>query len=176
MESALSASKSATNSLDRALAILDLLLSHPNGLTHSELARLLGVPSSTCTYITNKLVQGGHLRRESSSRRFKLGLKTISLAHGALHGLGFRSISESVLYRLTVETGLSAGIGVRQGNKVLVGNRVEGLDILDDLLGHKRGRVRSREHRDVGRELPLYSTALGKVLLASLDKAERNAF
>jgi IclR family acetate operon transcriptional repressor len=36
-------------------------------------------------------------------------------------------------------------------------------------------RGRSRGNRDIGRELPLHSMALGKVLLASLDKAERDA-
>jgi DNA-binding IclR family transcriptional regulator len=162
-----------TNSLDRALTLLELLLSRPRGLTHSELCGLLGMPSSTCTYITRKLELGGYLRRELASGRFKLGLKAVSLAHGALHGLGFRSIAEPVLYRLTVETGLSAGIGVLQSGKVLVVDRVDGPDVVEDVLGRTK-RSRPRENRDIGRELPLHSTALGKVLLAYQNEQERD--
>ncbi|MEP6960510.1 MAG: IclR family transcriptional regulator [Acidobacteriota bacterium] len=161
-----------TNSLDRGLAVMELLVAHPRGLTHTEIARFLGVPSSTCSYITRKLMAGGYLRREPASGRFRLGLKTVSLAHGALHGLGFRSISEPVLYRLTEETGLSAGIGVLHGATVLVVDRVDGQDVLAGIMGGAKRHSRARENRDIGRELPLHSSALGKVLLAYLDKAD----
>jgi DNA-binding IclR family transcriptional regulator len=164
-----------TNSLERALAMMETLLSHPRGLTHSELCRLLAMPSSTCTYITSKLEFHGYLCRDSNSGRFRLGLKTVPLAHGALHGLGFRSIAEPVLYRLTLDTGLSAGIGVLQGGKVLVVDRVDGPDVVEDVVRHAKPRGRARENRDVGRELPLHSTALGKVLVAFQDEPGRSA-
>ncbi len=163
-----------TNSLDRAMELLELLLRHPKGLTHAELCRTLRFPSSTCSYITGHLERRGYLRRQVESRRFCLGLKAVSLARGALLGLGFRSISEPVLYRLTAETGLSVGIGVAQGTHVLLVDHVDGPDVVNEFVTGRPSRVRTRENREIGRELPFLTTALGKVLLAYADEDQRD--
>lgn len=165
---------SPTNSLDRAIELLELLLHHPKGLTHAELCRWLSLPSSTCTYITGRLERRGYLRRELESRRFCLGLKPVSLARGALFGLGFRSISEPVLYRLTAETGLSVGIGVAHGTHVLLVDHMDGPDVIGEVVTGRKSRVRTRENREVGRELPYFTTALGKVLLAHMAEDQRD--
>jgi DNA-binding IclR family transcriptional regulator len=165
--------ESPTNSLDRAIEILELLLGHPKGLTHAELCRSLGLPSSTCSYITGRLERRGYLRRESESRRFCLGLKSVSLARGALLGLGFRSISEPVLYRLSAETGLSVGIGVAHGAHVLLVDHLDGPDVIDEVVTGRKSRVLTRENREIGRELPYFTTALGKVLLAHMAEDQR---
>lgn len=159
---------SPTNSLDRAIGMLDLLRLHPIGLTHVELCRSLGLPSSTCSYITARLERHGYLRRDPESRRFCLGLKMVALARGALHGLGFRSIAEPVLHRLAAETGLSIGIGIAQGTHVLLVDRVDGPEVIDEVVTSQKSRAQAREHREVGRELPFHTTALGKVLLANM--------
>lgn len=161
-----------TNSLDRAIEILDLLRGHPKGLTHADLCRALGLPSSTCSYITARLERRGYLRREPESRRFYLGLKMVSLARGALHGLGFRSIAEPVLYKVSAETGLSVGIGIAHGVHVLLVDRVDGPDVIGEVVTARRTRVQAREEREVGRELPFHTTALGKVLLANMPSED----
>lgn len=163
-----------TNSLDRSIALLELLRLRPNGLLHAELCRVLGIPSSTCSYITKRLEMSGYLLREPDSKRFRLGLKPVSLARTALLGLGFRSISEPVLYRVTAETGLSAGIGVPHGTHVLLVDHVDGPDVLNQVMGERKRKVRSRENRDIGRELPYHATAIGKVLLAYMGVEELN--
>ncbi len=111
-----------------------------------------------------RLDRQGYLTRDENTSRYRIGLKTIALAHGALRELGFRSCAEPVLYRIASETGLAAGIGVLEGANVLVVDRVEP-------PGISRGD-RPRDERDIGRELPAHSTALGKVLLAYLGRAE----
>lgn len=166
------AARVPTNSLDRAIEILDLLRGYPKGLTHAELCRLLGLPSSTCSYITGRLERRGYLRREEESRRFCLGLKMVSLARGALHGLGFRSVAEPVLYKVTAEAGLSVGIGIAQGVHVLLVDRVDGPDVIGEVVTARRTRVQTRENREIGRELPFHTTALGKVLLANMPSEE----
>lgn len=175
MESTSSASPLFTNSLDRALSLLEALETAPAGLTNADLCRLLQIPSSTCTYITSHLEKRGFVRRDVETRRYRIGLKTVALARCALRDLGFRSIAEPVLYRLTSETGLSAGIGVRQGTVVLMVDRVEGPDVVEDVVQRPKPYSRSRDNRDVGREMPLHSTALGKILMAYLPAAERRA-
>lgn len=113
-----------------------------------------------------RLERHGYLTRHEDSGRYRIGLKTIALAHGALRDLGFRSCAEPVLYRLASETGLAAGIGVLESGHVLLVDRVEPPVIQE----------RPRDERDIGRELPAHSTALGKVLLAWLPRRELIAF
>ena len=105
-------------------------------------------------------------------------MTTVALAHGALREVGIRTVAEPALYRLTSQTGLSAGIGVLQRGRVLLVDRVEGPRFVGRAIDAAAGRTsrsgpaayRIRSQRDVGRELPAHSTALGKVLLAFLPR------
>jgi IclR family transcriptional regulator, KDG regulon repressor len=169
---------SATNSLERALKLLDLIERAPGGLNNAELSRQLRIPKSTCSYITKRLIRAGYLTRDEDSRQFRMGLRVVSLAYGALREVGIRSIAEPALYKLTTETGLSAGVGVLQNGRVLLIDRVEGPRFVTEAMeaadggAARRNRYRTREQRDVGRELPVHSTALGKVLLAQLSRQQ----
>jgi len=167
------------NSLERGLAMLYLIGQKPGGMTHAEIAKLLGIPKSTCSYILHKLVQFGYITHEPQTGRYCIGLKVLILAHDALREVGFRSVTEPTLYKLASKTGLAATIGVLERGRVLVIDRVEGSEFIRDAVdtaGETNHAVRSklrttypaREQRDIGREMPLDSTALGKVLLAYL--------
>jgi DNA-binding IclR family transcriptional regulator len=171
-----------TNSLERALVLLRLVEQAPGGLTNAEISRQLRIPKSTCSYIAKRLEREGYLIRESASGRYRIGLATVALAHGALREIGIRSVAEPALYKLTGETGLSAGIGVLERGRVLMVDRVEGPRFVNEAVEmasaasvRSSGRTspyRVREQRDIGRELLLHSTALGKVLLAHLSRDE----
>lgn len=156
----------ATNSLERALLLLKVVEETPGGLRHAEISRRLKIPKSTCSYILSRLEREGYLLREEASGRYRIGLATVTLAYGALRETGIRSVAEPALYKLTGETGLSAGIGVLERGKVLLVDRVEGPGLVSRAVSARPYRARSQ--RDVGRELPAHCTALGKVLLAHL--------
>jgi DNA-binding IclR family transcriptional regulator len=157
----------ASNSLERALAALKLIERTPGGLRHGGLSRELAIPKSTCSYILARLEREGFVTRDPETACYKIGLATVALAHGALREIGVRSVAEPALYTLTRDTGLSAGIGVLQDGRVLLVDRVEGPDFVEAATT-PRARYRQRADRDIGRELPLHSTALGKALLAYL--------
>jgi DNA-binding IclR family transcriptional regulator len=168
----------ATNSLERALAALKLIERTPGGLRNADLGRLLNIPKSTCSYILARLEREGYVIRDAASGHYKIGLATVALAHGALREVGVRTVAEPALYKLTSDTGLSAGIGVLQAGRVLLVDRVEGPEFVNSAVeaaNVPRARYRGRAQRDIGRELPLHSTALGKVLLAYLPRAEAAA-
>lgn len=161
-----------TNSLERALLLLDLIEKTPGGLRNADISRQLAIPRSSCSWILARLDRQGYLSRDEDSGRYRIGLKTIALAHGALRDLGFRSYAEPVLYRVASETGLAAGIGVLESGHVLLVDRVEP----PELARQNRIPERPRDQRDIGRELPAHSTALGKVLLAYLPRPELIAY
>ncbi len=150
------------------MLVLDLISNTPGGLRHAEISRQLDLPRSTCSWILARLAKQGYLTQDEDTGRYKMGLKTVALAHGALRELGFRAIAEPVLYRVASETGLAAGIGVLEGGNVLLVDRVEPPELAGHLLVHNR----PRNEREIGRELPAHSTALGKVLLAHLSRRD----
>jgi len=159
----------AGTSLERALVALKLIERTPGGLRHADLSRELGIPKSSCSYILARLEREGYVTREPTGGRYKLGLATVALARGALREIGVRSVAEPALYKLTGDTGLSAGIGVLQGGRVLLVDRVEGAGFVEAATA-PRAQYRVRTDRDIGRELPVHSTALGKALLAHLPR------
>jgi IclR family transcriptional regulator, KDG regulon repressor len=174
--------KPASNSLERALAILEILEQTPGGLRHSDISRRMRIPKSTCSYILERLEHKGYLLRDDHSGRYKIGLTIVALAHGALREIGVRSIAEPALYKLTGETGLSAGIGILERGRVLIVDRVEGSEFVRDAVevagelpvrwADRARKYRVREDRDIGRELSAHSTALGKMLLAHLPRQQ----
>jgi len=159
-----------TNSLERALVLLKLIEQTPGGLRNADISRQLNIPKSSCSYIVSRLEREGYLIKDADSNRYKIGLTPVALAHGALREVGIRTVAEPALYKLTNQTGLSAGIGVLQKGRVLLVDRVEGPRFVDRAIQAAAQRTarhfRVRAQRDIGRELPAHSTALGKVLLA----------
>ena len=167
-----------TSSLERALVLLKVIEQTPGGLRNADISRQLNIPKSSCSYIVSRLEREGYLIKDAVSQRYKIGLTPVVLAHGALREVGIRTVAEPALYKLTSQTGLSAGIGVLQGGRVLLVDRVEGPRFVDRAIQVAAGRAargsatsyRTRAQRDIGRELPAHSTALGKVLLAYLPR------
>ncbi len=165
---------SGTNSLERALVLLKVIEQTPGGLRNTDISRELKIPKSSCSYIVSRLEREGYLIKDAASRRYKIGLTPVALAHGALREVGIRTVAEPALYKLTSQTGLSAGIGVLQRGRVLLVDRVEGPRFVDRAIqaSARGGAYRVRTQRDIGRELPAHSTALGKVLLAFLPRPQ----
>jgi IclR family acetate operon transcriptional repressor len=169
-----------TNSLERALAVMEHIERAP-GLSNAEISRALAIPKSTCSWILARLERKGYLARDAAGR-YRIGLTTVALAYGALRDLGLRSIAEPALYQLAEATRLSASIGVLERGRVLLVDRVESREFMNDVvrlaaLGGRKIRyaIRRREQRDIGRELPAHTNALGKILLAWLDREQVSA-
>jgi len=162
------------SSLERALFLLKMIEQTPGGMRNADISRQLDIPKSSCSYIVSRLEREGYLTKDAASKRYKIGLTPVALAHGALREVGIRTVAEPALYKLTNQTGLSAGIGVLQRGRVLLVDRVEGPRFVDRAIqaAARSGAYRLRTQRDIGRELPAHSTALGKVLLAFLPRPQ----
>ena len=155
--------ETTATSLDRALTILEMAAYKPAGLSNSDVHRQLKVPRSSCSYILGRLERAGYLRRSTYGKRYGLGLKILTLAHGALRDLGLREIAEPILHELTRETGYSGIIGVLQHGTVMIVAKVDrpGLGAIDF---------------ELGATLPAHATGLGKMLLACLEPDELERF
>jgi IclR family KDG regulon transcriptional repressor len=153
----------AETSLERALAILEMASKKPGGLTNADIHRRLAVPTSSCSYVLSRLERAGYLRRSAFSRRYELGLKILTVAHGALRDMGLRAIAEPILHNLARQTGFSGLMGVLQNGQVVIVDKIEQPSLAEIDF-------------EIGVTLPAHATALGKMLLASLKPAELKMF
>jgi IclR family acetate operon transcriptional repressor len=141
--------------VDRALSILEILAQSGTGLTLPELVDHSNLPRSSVHYLLVTLERRGYLERNHRTGRYLFSTKLLGLARGAAEGLSIAEQATPHLWRLTQATGLSAHIGILQDDEVVLVAKVD----------PPRAAGRSTWP---GKRMAMHSTALGKVLLASL--------
>lgn len=149
----------SSNSLERALAILEFIAHKSGGVSNAEISAHFGVATSSTSYILARLEREGYLRRDADNGRYEMGLKIVALSHGALRDMGLRRIAEPILHRLSSETRVSALIGILERGRMMIVDKVEKPDL-------------ARIDMDIGVRYPAHSTALGKILLAYLPEVQ----
>lgn len=159
--------KLATNSLERGLAVMRMIGRQRGGMTHAELSRGLEIPKSTCTYILKRLEREGFVLRNKTTGRYKIGLDILPLAHNALLEAELLPKAKPILCELAKSTGLTATLGVLVGNRVLAIDCVDGSGFKANPGETARPElVPTGEPAGIGAEYSLYTSALGRVLLA----------
>lgn len=139
--------------------ILERVARHRAGLTNKELSDSLGIATSSCSYILERLERNGFLSRDRETGRYSIGLKAVAVARGALRPFDFRKAAEPVLRRVSDQTGLETVAGVLDHGQLMILTRVS------------NGKF-PRADVDTGTEFPAHCTAMGKVLLAGLPVDE----
>ncbi|MBS1840869.1 MAG: IclR family transcriptional regulator [Acidobacteria bacterium] len=145
-------------SVQRCLRLLSLFSQTPNGLSASEVTKLSGLPVSTVHRFLVNLEEAGFLDCGGNGK-YHLGIACFSIGHAALGQLDIRRLSLPYLQALNQHTRETIHLTVRQGNTAVY---VEKLDSPEHL------RIFSR----IGASVPLYCTAVGKILLAHMPPEE----
>jgi IclR family pca regulon transcriptional regulator len=151
-----------SQSLERGLAILGCFTPSRPVLGVSDIADDLGMSRSTTHRYVITLVALGYLE-QGASRKYRLGLRVTDLGMAALNATGLREHARPYLEELRSRTSHAAGLGVLDGHEVV---------FVDHLQSYRR---RSGAEREVhpGSRLPAHSTAIGKLLLATLPEDMR---
>jgi DNA-binding IclR family transcriptional regulator len=150
-------------SLGRAFAILEEIARHRDGIGLAELSKMVGLHNSTAFHLAKTMVSLGYIRQERDSKRYRIGLPLFALAASALDEVEMVNIATPILEQLSRETGESGHFAVRMGDAVVVIARTSGSGAFQ--LTDRVGVVR-----------PAHCTALGKVILASLDDDQFKRF
>jgi len=151
-------------SLDRGMAILELLAGEPDGLGLVEIAASLDLPHNAVFRIGSALVQRGYLLRDEQTKKFSLSRKMLAVGLGAIHERNIVESSLDTLRAMRNELRESTALGTllpEQGRGVVL----VALDHLYDF----GSRIR------VGFQFDLHCSAPGKALVAMLPDAERRA-
>lgn len=158
-----SPSQASVKSADRVLDILELLASTGRAMTHAEIARRTRIPKSSLTALLRTLSNRGYIDQSTDSNRFQLGEGAYALARRGAHNRDLLRASQPWLQRLVDSTGESAGLSVLRH------------DMAERIASAQSPRaVLYSVH--VGVMQPLYASSAGKVLLAWLPPADREAY
>jgi IclR family transcriptional regulator, KDG regulon repressor len=154
-----------TNSLDRALLILELVSSRPGGWSNAELSRHLGIATSSCSYVLGHLERAGYLTRHGASGRYEIGIKMVRIAYGALGAFGLREAAKPILHKLAADTGLSAFVAVLDNGSVMLIEHIETSEFA-------KIDAQTNVDLEIGIQFPPHATALGKALLSHLTNPQ----
>jgi DNA-binding IclR family transcriptional regulator len=142
----------------RAALILDVLMqSAGDSVGPSELARRLGLPKSSIANICGALAEAGFVRRVGTG--FALGRRLAELGGAYLGTVDQVQEFYEVSRRLPTGSEETIQLAVLDGLEVVY-------------LARYDGRQPVRLTSGIGRRLPAFSTAVGKVALASLGDAD----
>ena len=148
------------NALQRGLRLLQLFSESPRGLTAKQVASLSRLPVSTVHRFLVNLDRAGFLNCSGGSV-YHLGIACFAIGQAALGQLDIRRLSLPYLQELNHQTRETIHLTVRHGLSAVY---VEKLDSPEPL------RIYSR----IGAGVPLYCTAVGKIMLAYLPKEEQD--
>jgi DNA-binding IclR family transcriptional regulator len=140
-------------SVDRAARILRALASGPRRLGVSELADRLDIARPTVHGLLQTLQSHGFVEQDRESEKYQLGPGLLHLGNSYLDLNELRSRSILDAERLAERTSASVRVGVMHGPTVVVVHHVFRPDATFQVL-------------EVGAELPVHASALGKAILA----------
>jgi DNA-binding IclR family transcriptional regulator len=145
--------------LQRGLRLLQLFSESPQGLTAKHVAGRSRLPVSTVHRFLANLEGTGFLNC-SGDGVYHLGIACFAIGQAALSQLDIRRVSLPYLQELNRQTRETIHLTVRHGLSAVY---VEKLDSPEQLRIHSR----------IGAAVPLYCTAVGKVMLAHMPDDER---
>ncbi len=149
--------RSGTQSIERAVALLECVGASERSLGLSEIARAVGLTPSTTHRLLRALVVAGYVEQEPTTEQYRLGLGIAVLGQRALEHAGYR-VAKPVLDGLSARTGESVSLGIRRGNEVVVIEQAASASPL-------------RFDHPAGAELALHASAMGKVMLANAARS-----
>jgi len=144
-------------SVQRALDILNLFDGAHAELGNSDIARMLDMDPGTVAGLIYTLKINNYLDQNPENRKYRLGLKLAERASVLLDQIDLRKIASPILEDLLEWSGESVNLAILDHQEVVY---------IERLIGNHSLGIRS----ELGMRAPLHSTALGKAILANLQK------
>jgi len=144
-------------SLDRAVAVLDLLGESEGPLGLADVCERMDLHKSTAHRALMVLERCGLIER-TPENRFRLGLKLYELGTRAVEQIDLRARVHPWFRRLSAQVGETVHLGVLQKTSVVYLDKVE--------PSNRRVWLSSR----IGTSNPVYCTAMGKAMMAFLPE------
>lgn len=145
-------------SVPRALQVLEHVAISQNGLTLTQLTRVLGFPRSTMYCLLLTLERSGYIQRTSGRGPYLCGPKLLELSGKTLVGSSLRAIAMPMLRSLMQRSGLVTHMAMLDGDQVRI---IAQLTPVEEPL-----------RTSLGQHMDLHCTALGKAIAAYLPESQ----
>lgn len=151
--------RAGSQSLERGLDVLEMIEAENGDIGVRELARRLELSATIVQRLVTSLAARGYIEKSAETSRYRLGHRSMILGASGERGVDYVVTARRELDRLAHEHHLNGFVSVlRSGRAIYL------------LAVQADGPVAIRV--SIGSEMPLHSTAAGKVLLAALDDGE----
>lgn len=137
----------------RVMEIIETVCGKKDGMTQKDLSDALGIPKSSLSSILSDMTDREYLLQDRLTKRFVLGPQVLILAGGYLENQDVVGQGRPMISLLSRETGESGALAIPVGTDALL---VYKEDCLQPILPSIQ----------IGTRFPLYSSAVGKALLA----------
>lgn len=143
-----------SQSLFRALHLIEILSNFPNGCPLAHLSELAGMNKSTVHRLLQGLHVAGYVTPAPAAGSYRLTTKFISIGQKALSSLNILHVAASHLETLNLETCETVNFSSREDDHAILIYKLE----------PTTGMMRTRAY--IGQHMPLYCSAMGKIFLA----------
>ncbi|MGR7923102.1 DNA-binding transcriptional regulator KdgR [Zobellella denitrificans] len=149
------------DSVSSVLKVFGILqaLGEEESIGVTELSQRVLMPKSTVYRFLNTMKTLGYVAQEGDSEKYNLTLKLFELGARALQNVDLIKFADVQMRELSEQTHETIHLGAFEEDSIVYIHKIDSLYNL---------RMYSR----IGRRNPLYSTAIGKVLLAWRDEQE----
>lgn len=148
-------------SIERAAAVLGALGASESGaMRASDIARAIGLGTSTTGRLLATLESLEYVRRDPESQGYSVGRAVLELASQGLNHNPVHRESRAAAQELAHRIGLTANVGVRDGASCIY-------------LCHFEGSLAPKSHTMIGMRQPLHASALGKALMLDMTQDDR---
>lgn len=147
--------------LARGLSILKAFTQGDTSLGNQELAERTGLTKPTVSRLTYTLTRLGYLACSPQTGRYELGTSALALGYWAMAGSYIRQVATPLMERVSEELNLCCALGYRDEADAVY-------------LEHTRGSGALIMSVQSGTRTPLVTTAMGRALIAVMDRPERD--
>lgn len=151
-------------SVVRAFQVLEVLSQEKVGLSLKDLAVQTGEHKSTVYRVLSTLASLGYVVQDALSGHYKISLSILNLGSMVLEEQEIIDVAKPYLVELSQKTDETIHLGAREQNEIIYIDKIES----------KGTTIRMQSY--IGKKLPLHSTALGKVFLATMSAEEFDGF
>lgn len=148
------------NTVLKSLDLLECLANSEHPLTAPQIAKQCGMSRPTAYRLLATLQSRGYVR--NNEHEYSLGMKILSLSRVILESIDLANEAYPYLLQLSQLSGETTYVSLLDGTEILYINKVESTQPI-------------RLSCSIGARNPLYSTSMGKAMLAFLPAENRQA-
>ncbi|WP_461205412.1 IclR family transcriptional regulator [Clostridium sp. DL1XJH146] len=140
-------------SVDRTFKIIEMLSKYPQGISISELSKVLELHKSTVHRLLQTLVNLGYVNKKSDSDYF-LSYKLFEIGSSIIDEYDLRQVARPYLSELRDLTNEVVHLVIQDGPDIIYIDKYE-------------NNATIRMHSNIGKRMPMYCCSVGKAILST---------